>query len=114
VSAAGTLAAMLALAAAHPPRPPYPKALRCAGLIQASLRGVYDAKAAGTRERFNAGIYWIFSSVDGAPAQKRSPAQWKEDQREATAAAGAQLDANEAAALAELDACVKATPPRGN
>lgn len=108
---AAALVALLALAAApHPPLPPYSRALRCAGLLQAAVKGS-DPVSAETRVRFDAAIFWSFAAADVARAQKRSARRWEQDQRDAAAAAAPQLAAKDAAALAELDACVKAVPP---
>jgi len=110
VTGAAALAALLAAAAPHPPLPPYPKALRCAGLLETAVKGS-DFVSPQARVRFDAAIFWGFAAADAARAAKRSSAQFKQDQRDAAAAAAPQLAAKEAAALAELDACVKAVPP---
>jgi len=103
-------AALLALAAAHPKLPPYPKTLRCAALIAGSLKG-RDLMSAEGRVLFDAGIFWGFASADAARVAKRSHAQFKQDERTAAATAAPQVAAKDPAALAELDACLKAVPP---
>jgi hypothetical protein len=111
VTGAAALVALLAAATApHPPLPPYPKALRCAGLLETAVKGS-DFVSPETRVRFDAAIFWSFAAADAARAAKRSAAQFTQDQRDAAAAAAPQMAAKEAAALAELDACVKAVPP---
>jgi hypothetical protein len=104
------VALLVSAAAPHPSLPPYPKALRCAGLLEAAVKGA-DLTSAQGRVRFDAAIYWSLAAMDAARAGKRSSAQSEQDQRDAAAAARPQLEAKEAAALAELDACVKAVPP---
>ena len=105
------LAALLAGAAApHPPLPPYPKALRCAGLLVAAVKGS-DLVSPEARVRFDAAIFWSFAAADAGRAAKRPAAQVERDQRDAAAAAAPQLAAKEKTALAELDSCMKAVPP---
>jgi hypothetical protein len=111
VTGLAALVALLATAAPpHPPLPPYAKALRCAGLLEAAVKGA-DFVSPEVRVRFDAAIFWSFAAADAARADGRAAARYEQDQRDAAAAATPQLAAKEAAALAELDACVKAVPP---
>lgn|GEM_PF-2960629 len=104
------LAALVALAAAPPALPPYPKALRCAALLEMAVKG-QDFVSPEVRARFDAAIFWSMAAADGARAAGYASARFKQDERDAAAVAAPQLAAKDAAALAELDACLKAVPP---
>lgn len=107
----GGFASLALLAAAAPPQlPPYAKALRCAGLLEASVKRLDPASAKG-RVHFDAGIFWSMAAADAARAEGHSAARFEQDQLDVGAAAGAQLDARDPAAAAALDACLKAVPP---
>jgi hypothetical protein len=111
MTGAAALAALLAAAAApHPPLPPYPKALRCAGLLEAAVKGS-DMVSPEARVRFDGAIFWSLAAAEVGRAGKRLAVEVEQDQRAAAAAAAPQLAAKDAAVLAELDACLKAVPP---
>lgn len=104
------LCAASAPAAAKPPRlPPYPKALRCAALTEASA----TLAKGGAEEslRFDQALFWGMAASEAARKAKRPSADFTRDQRSEGGAALARLKAADEAALADLEDCRRQVPP---
>lgn len=102
-------AASTSAAAKRPTLPPYPKALRCAALTEAS-----STLARGTPrelQSYDEALFWGLAASESAQKAKLTAARFKQDQLDWGAAALAQLKAADAAVLAELEACRKQVPP---
>ena len=110
-----TAAAAFLLAAAAPqgapagPLPPYPEALRCAGLTEAWTNQV-DQKSAEWNVRWDKAIFWGMAASEAGRKARVSGKTFTADQVREAAEAGAQLEARDAGALAELAACVDRVP----
>jgi hypothetical protein len=110
-------AAALLLTAAAPAAPggalpPYPEALRCAGLTEAWTKQV-DQKSAEWSVRWDKAIFWGMAASEAGRKAKVSGSSFTADQVREAATAGVQLEARDAGALAELAACVERVPHTG-
>jgi hypothetical protein len=94
------------------PLPPYPEALRCAGLTEAWTKQV-DQKSAEWSERWDKAIFWGMAASEAGRKAKVSGSTFTADQVREAAKAGGELDARNEGALAELAACVERVPAMG-
>ena len=103
------IAAALASTGPGGPLPPYPEALRCAALTEASAR-LANPKSEEGRERFDKAIFWGMAASEAAQKAKLTGARFTRDQLDWGAVALAELKAGKRSALAELEACRKRVP----
>jgi hypothetical protein len=109
-------AAAIAVAGAAPAEakraklPPYPKALRCAGL---TLAAELISRGAGTEtpDKFDHALFWGLATSEAARKAKKTGTAFEDDVTSAGAIARAEIERGDKAALAELDRCVRAVPP---
>ena len=106
------LMAAAALSADGPagPLPPYPVALRCAGLAEAAAT-IASRQSAQGRTYYDAGIFWGFATSEAARAAGISAERFTRDQEEAAAFAEKQLRSSLASARKELADCLAKVPP---
>lgn len=107
-------AAFLLVAASPPgapagPLPPYPEALRCAGLTEAWTKQL-DQKSPEWSARWDKAIFWGMAASEAGHKAKVSGKSFEADQVREAAEAGTQLEARDEGALAELAACVDRVP----
>lgn len=92
------------------PLPTYAMALQCAALTGAH----YEQAGAGPEEgrsRFNSAMFWALATSEAARKSKLSAVRFEADMAEQRAKALARLNADDAGADAQLEACLRDVPP---
>ena len=102
-------AALLLLAQHHEPLPAYADSSRCSGLVAAASKLHKDRP--DWRIYYDALIFWSMAASERARKDGLSSKKFEADQTAEQARALPQLEAADAAAMAELDACMKRVPP---
>ena len=110
LAAAAVLVSPAAAEAKRAKLPPYPEALRCAALTNASMR---QAKALNEEsiDAFDRALFWGLAAADSARKAKISAPSFEAELEKASVEARAQLEGGHASAGAELADCVRRVPP---
>lgn len=110
IAAAAVLLAALPAEAKRGKLPPYPKALRCAALTNASMRQS-EALNDDSIGKFDHALFWGLAAADSARKAKISAPSFEAALEKASVEARAQLGGGDSSAGAELAKCVREVPP---